>query len=103
MPILDLVGASGDETSILKRNTSWPIQDFVVLPLEDDLVKAIVTGIGGTVSRRIIHIQIEKNGNLELGLYDNFDPNSSFFGPRLTPEFFSRLESEEILRQWTRR
>jgi hypothetical protein len=55
------------------------------------------------VSRRILHIQIEKNGNLELGLYDNFDPTSSFFGPRLTPEFFSRLKSEEILRQSTRR
>jgi len=103
MPILDLVGASGDETSILKRNTSWPIQDFVVLSLEADLIKVIVASIGGTVSRRILHIQIEKSGILELGLYDNFDPNCSFFGSRLTPEFFSRLESEGILRQWTRR
>jgi hypothetical protein len=103
MPILNLAGASGIETSILKRNTTWPIQDFVVLPLEADLIKAIVAGFGGTVSRRIIHLQIEKNGTLELGLYDNFDPNSSYFGSKLTPEFFTRLESEGILRQWVRR
>lgn len=100
MPILNLAGVSGVETSILKRNTLWPLQDFVVLPLEPDLIKTIVAGIGGTVPRRILHIQIAKNGNLELGLYDNFDPNTSFFGSGLTTKFFSQLESEGILMRW---
>src|ERR1700733_4252254 len=33
-----LAGASADETEILERSTLWPRQDFVVLPLETDLV-----------------------------------------------------------------
>jgi hypothetical protein len=99
--VLNLAGASVDETSILKRNTTWPEQEFVVLPLEADLIQAIIVGIGGTVPRGILHIQIEKSGQLELGLYDNFDPYASFFGPRLPPEFFGRLEAEGILRQMT--
>ena len=93
--VLDLAEASGDETAILKRNTTWPVQDFVVLPLETDSIKTIVASIGGTVPRGIIHIQIEKCNNLELGLYDNF--GTSFFGSRLTPEFFVRLESDGVL------
>jgi hypothetical protein len=101
--ILHLARVSRSETPILKRNTIWPIQDFVVLPLEADLVKGILAGMGGTVPRRILHVQIEKSGHLELGLYDNFDPDASFFGSRLTPEFFKHLESEGILRQWTGR
>ena len=93
--VLELAEASGDETAILKRNTIWPVQNFVVLPLESDSIKTIVASIGGTVPRGIIHIQIEKCNKLELGLYDNF--GSSFFGSRLTPEFFGRLESEGVM------
>ena len=99
--VLNLAGASVDETSILKRNTTWPKQEFVVLPLEADLIQAIIAGIGGTVPRGILHIQIEKSGHLELGLYDNFEPSASFFGPRLPPEFLGRLEAEGILKQMT--
>jgi hypothetical protein len=49
--VAHLAGASADETEILKRNTLWPKQDFVVLPLETDLVGAIIAAIGGTVPR----------------------------------------------------
>jgi hypothetical protein len=96
-----MADASGNETAILKRNTIWPVQSFVVLPLEADRIKAIIAGIGGTVPRGILHIQIEKSGQLELGLYDNFGPDTSFFGPRLTSEFFGRLESEGVLKRVT--
>jgi hypothetical protein len=99
--VLHMVGASVNETAILKRNTTWPAQDFVVLPLETDIIKAIIASIGGTVPRGILHIQIEKSGQLELGLYDNFGPDTSFFGPRLTPELFGRLESKGVLRKMT--
>jgi hypothetical protein len=94
-----LAGASEAETSILKRNTIWPVQDFVVLALEPDSISAIVAGVGGTVPRGVLHIQIEKNDQLELGLYDQFAPEASFFGPKLAPEFFNRLESEKVLKK----
>ena len=99
--ISGLTGVSGNETAVLKRNTLWPPQDFVVLPLEADLVETITAAIGGTVPRSILHIQIEKDGHLELGLYDNFDPKTSFFGSRLTSEFFDRLASRGIVKQGT--
>jgi len=95
--VLNLTEASGDETAILKRNTTWPVQDFVVLPLEPESIKMIVANIGGTVPRGIIHIQIEKCSKLELGLYDSF--RSLFFGSRLTQEFFERLVLEDVLAQ----
>lgn len=94
-----LPGASGEETSILKRNTLWPRQDFVVLPLESDNVQAIGIAIGGTLPKAIIHIQIEKSGRLELGVYDNF--GGIVFGPALTPAFLSGLQSDGVIAPWT--
>jgi len=98
-----LAGASADEREILKRNTLWPRQDFVVLPLETDLVGAIIAAVGGTIPRGILHIQIEKGNRLELGLYDNCAPKASFFGPLLTPRFFAKLQGDGIISQWTER
>ena len=98
-----LAGASDDETAALKRNTLSPPQDFVILPLEAELVETIGAVIGGTVPRGILHIQIEKDGHLELGIYDNFDPKASFFGSRLTSNFFDRLTSDGILKEWVSR
>jgi len=76
--LFDVAGASSDETQVLKRNTLWPKQDFVVLPLEAEMVGPIMAAVGGTVPRGIIHIQVQKDGRLELGLYDNFAPKSMF-------------------------
>jgi hypothetical protein len=38
----DVPGASNDETQVLKRGTLWPKQDFVVLPLEAEMVGPIM-------------------------------------------------------------
>ncbi len=73
-------GVSIGETPVLKRNTLWPVQEFTVLPLEVDGIKQIMAAVGGTVSRGIIHIQIEKFGQLQLGLHDSFDPQAMFLG-----------------------
>jgi hypothetical protein len=96
-------GASEVETNVLKRNTLWPKQDFVVLPLEPEMVKPIIAAIGGTVPMSILHIQIQKDGRLELGLYDNFAPKGIFFGPAVTPFFIATLQNEGILSPWTER
>jgi hypothetical protein len=58
--ISELSNASGEESLVLKRNTLWPKQDFIVLPLETDVIGAISAAIGGTVPKTILHIQIEK-------------------------------------------
>ena len=94
---------SEEETSALKRNTRWPRQDFVVFPLEPDRIQAIISTLGGTLPGTLLHIQIEKDGRLELGLYDKFDPNSAFFGQALSSDFFDLLQAEGILKPWAER
>jgi hypothetical protein len=101
--LFNVAGASGDETQALKRNTLWPKQDFVVLPLEAQMVGPIMAAVGGTVPRGIIHIQVQKDGRLELGLYDNFAPTCMFFGPRITSVFLATLQDTGTLAHWTER
>jgi hypothetical protein len=96
-------GASNDETQVLKRGTLWPKQDFVVLPLEVEMVRPIMAAVGGTVPRGLIHVQVQKEGRLQLGLYDNFDPNCMFLGPGLTPSFIATLQEAGVLTHWIER
>jgi hypothetical protein len=99
----DVPGASNDETQVLKRNTLWPKQDFVVLPLEAEMVGPIMAAVGGTVPRGLIHVQVQKDGRLQLGLYDNFDPNCMLLGPGLTPSFIATLQEAGVLTHWIER
>jgi hypothetical protein len=99
----DVPGASNDETQVLKRGTLWPKQDFVVLPLEVEMVLPIMAAVGGTVPRGLIHVQVQKEGRLQLGLYDNFAPNSMFLGPGLTPSFIETLQEAGVLTHWIER
>jgi hypothetical protein len=78
--ICDLAEVTREETLILRRNTLWPKQDFVVLPLELDRVKEIISAVGGTIPKALHHIEIEKDGRLEPGVYDNFTPSTTFLG-----------------------
>jgi hypothetical protein len=82
--LLSLPGGSSEETANLKRATNFPKQDFIVLPLEPPLIPAIVSAMGGTVSRRIIHVQIEKRGVREFAAYDNFDRACVVLGPGMS-------------------
>jgi hypothetical protein len=96
--LVGLPGASQIETSVLKRNTLWPQQDFVIVPLEPSAIEAIFTRIGGTVPRTVHHIQIEKGGRLEFGAYDNFYPECIFLGCAITQTFIDSQISEGTLR-----
>ncbi len=93
--LLSLPGGSFKETTSLKRATSWPKQDFIVLPLEAPLIPVIVNAMGGTISRRILHVQIEKAGVREFAAYDNFERSCVALGPRMgggeTERFLSEI------------
>jgi len=103
IPQGDVRGASNDETQVLKRGTLWPKQDFVVLPLEVEMVRPIMAAVGGTLPRGLFHVQVQKEGRLQLGLYDNFDPNCMFLGPGLTPSFIATLQEAGVLTHWIER
>jgi hypothetical protein len=96
--LVGLPGASQIENAILKRNTLWPKQEFVVMPLESSTIPAIFTGIGGTIPRSVLHIQIEKNRRIEFGAYDHFNPGCIVFGSAITKAFIDALISEGILK-----
>jgi hypothetical protein len=90
-------GASEEETPLLRRNTISPRQDFVTLPLSSSTAGEIMPAIGGSVSRKILHIQIVKSGNLEFGAYDNFHPGLVQLGATFDEEFIDKLLADGIL------
>lgn len=57
-------GASQIETQMLKRNTLSPRQEFVVVTLEPSNIAPIISKLGGTTPRGVLHVQIEKDGRL---------------------------------------
>jgi len=85
----------------LKRNTLSPEQDFMIVPLEPFTVEKIIPAIGGSVPKAILHIQIEKNGVLQFGAYDNFYPECIFFGSAVNQSMIEWLISESIMRPFT--
>ena len=73
----------------------------MILPLESETVGPILAAIGGTVPRSILHIQVEKAGLLQLGLYDNFAPKAMLFGPALSPQMITSFYNNELTSPWT--
>jgi hypothetical protein len=96
-------GACEEETPTLKRNTIWPKQDFVVLPLEPAMSKAMLSALGGALPNSILHVQIEKNDVREFGAYDNLYPESLFFGKALSKGFLDSLVSQGLLKPEAKR
>jgi hypothetical protein len=90
-------------TEALRRNTLWPKQDFAVLLLGLGASQSIISAIGGTVPSVIIHIQIEKDGLLQLGAYDRFHRQCIFFGAAVKEKVIESLVSENIMRPYTDR
>lgn len=92
---------SREETGILKRNTLTPKQDFVVLRLTSETVDSIFKQMmAAGLKRAIIHIQIERNGVLELGAYDNFDPGCVVTGPGVSLALLDEMKRTNVLREF---
>jgi len=91
-------GATAAETVTLKRNTLRPLQDFLCIPLEAAQMNAILSAVGGTVPRKILHIQIEKAGALEFGAYDNFHPECIYFGRAVRQVLIDSLQAQGVLK-----
>jgi hypothetical protein len=103
LEIMKATGLSGEESHQLKRQTSSPKLDFVVVPLESPTARTVLRFFGRIgfrrrkALRRIVHVQIEKAGLLEFAAYDNFHPECIFFGDAVRPEFLESLISEGVL------
>jgi hypothetical protein len=97
--IESIPGRSGQETAILRRQTLVPVLDFVVLPLEPNtteiILRRIVPRVG--IVRNVIHLQIVKEGELQLGAYDNFHPDCVVIGPGVPEEYLETLVQSGLL------
>jgi hypothetical protein len=90
-----------DELGVLRRNTIAPRQDFVVLRLEKETVAPIFRQLmAAGLKRAILHVQIEREGVLQLGAYDNFHPECVVTGPGLSATLLAELQSSGILRNY---
>jgi hypothetical protein len=94
--------AAQEETSVLRRNTLEPRQHFFIVPLESETLLAIWRGIGGTIARDVLHIQIEKNGQLVFGDYDRFHPECVKFGPAFPTVLIDLLIENRVLERFRR-
>jgi hypothetical protein len=95
----DDVVITRDETPTLKRNTTAPRQDFVVLRLTPETVDPIFKQVmAAGLKHAIIHVQIERNGVPELGAYDNFHPECVVTGPGVSSVLLEELKNANVLR-----
>jgi hypothetical protein len=100
LPMWKMAGISKEPTPILRRNTLWPEQDFVVMPLEPLMSKTVILAIGGTLSGTILHVQIEKDGVLQFGAYDRFYPQCLFFGNAVSTSLIESLVARGVMRPY---
>lgn len=98
----DSLEPSGDETEALRRQTFRPELDFVVLPLRPEGVEPILAVV--LPERRfqddIIHIQIERRGELQFGSYDNFHPDCVVCCEGVETSLLDRLKSSGVIQSW---
>jgi hypothetical protein len=99
--LTDLPGAGQEETEALKRQTWWPRQDFVVLPLASTAIEGIlerITSPAGIV-QGILHVQIERSGVLVFSACDEFHPRASACAAEAA-ELLEELRSKGAVRRW---
>jgi hypothetical protein len=85
-----LPGACFDETEILRRNTTSPILQFIVAPLNQSNFARLKSAIGKASILEdeggLIHIQIAKGSQLAFGAYDNVHEECTvLYSPYIQP------------------
>jgi|HubBroStandDraft_6_1064221.scaffolds.fasta_scaffold06287_4 hypothetical protein len=96
-----IAGASLNETDVLKRNTTWPKMDFVVLPLTPrtvpEIEKAIVSKVAFKGYAGIVHVQIEGQGRLAFVACDNFHEDCVWGSEAVPASFLDELVKNRVL------
>lgn len=89
---------------LLRRQTCWPTQDYVVLPVEVETVLEIKRSVLPVVGlkKRVAHVQIEKRRQLVFGAYDWFGlgPGCVWVVQSVGTELLDRLRREGSLKSY---
>lgn len=94
---------STKETDILARNTLEPRQDFLVVSLEHETIQPVLDVIlpNNRYLRDIIHIQIEKDGVLQFGSYDNFHKECIVAYSAVPTALLDQMTESGVISSWT--
>lgn len=102
--ILELPGASYDETALLKRQTRSPRQDFVVLSICAETIVSLKPRLNapGVFNRAgaLCHVQIAYRGQLVFGAYDNFHRECVVAYEPVPLSFLDELVATGVLRSY---
>ena len=92
---------SREEKGVLKRSTPSPRLDFVIVKLEPDTVRPVFDQVmAAGVREAIIHVQIDRNGSLQLGAYDNFHRECVVSGPEVSADLLATLKASGVVRSF---
>ena len=85
----------------LQRNTISPRLDYVILPLTPETIAPILGQVlpGGRCVHDIIHIQIERNGELAFSACDNFHPDCTWAWLASEP-LLRKLRDRQVVRSF---
>lgn len=99
--LVKIAGASLNETEVLKRNTTSPRMDFVVLPLTPEtaleIEKAIVSKVAFKGYVGIVHVQIERQGRLAFVACDNFHEDCVWVSEAVPATLLAELVKNRVL------
>jgi hypothetical protein len=86
-------------TSLLTRQTISPLQDFVILPLEDNTQSVIQRNILPQIglSKRILHVQIAKKNELIFASYDCFHVDCVWVSSQVSEQLLQSLVSNQAI------
>jgi hypothetical protein len=97
----DRIVISRDETDLLRRNTITPKLDFIVLSLIPETVDEIFNQIiKAGLDRAIVHVQIGRDGVIELAAYDNMHPECVVTGPGVDFQLLEDLRTKNVIRSF---
>jgi len=92
------------ETQVLKRNTTSPRMDFVILPLVPTTVaaieKAVVSKVAFNGYAGIVHVQIEKQGHLAFAAYDQFHQDCVWVSSDVSASVLADLVEKQVLHSY---
>jgi len=101
-----LPNASTKETDSLKRQTTEPELNFIILPLTTETFHNIwheLSEKDHLVNEGIIHVQIATKEELAFGAYDNFHKECTVAYPLVPTELLQNLKDTGIIRGYEER
>ena len=103
--LVKIPGVSPNETEVLKRNTTSPRMDFLVLPLTaataPAIQRAIASKIGFKGYEGIVHVQIERREGLSFVACDHFHEDCVWVSDAVPVAFLAELVKSRVLNSYT--